>query len=216
MDVQAYKLLDQTECYAVADEVAALAPFWVNRGWGWTLGAATYCDTPEVYPAYSRYCNLVLQHKFSDLYKRVFAQLETVTGKEVKVLDGTAYPSFHVFTADSNGFQGHPHIDEPFKRIKWPSHISSPFSFTMAVALPECGGGMGYWPDATDEQIEAFIKSGDLPEPKLFDYELGTLYVHDGMTPHRIESYGDMKHNEARITLQGHGVSLWDSVAVYF
>jgi hypothetical protein len=124
---------------------------------------------------------------------------------------------FHNFEFKSNGRQGNPHIDEPFKRIDWGVEYTNPFSFTLALELPEVGGGLDYWRDCSDAQLDEFNAIGRLPPHTRFPYEVGKLYAYDGLTPHRIANFGDMKPDEARITIQGHGVTLADGItAVYF
>ena len=211
------QLLQNKNCDQLADRVAELRRFWIDRQWGWTLGAATYLDEPNVYPALANYTNIVLSQAFDGLYRTLSDTLSKLYKTDIVTLDGTALPAFHIFTEQSNGFQGHPHVDEPFTRVDWGQKVTDPFSFTMALALPACGGGMAYWPNSTDAEVEAFIESGTLPEPELFTYEVGKLYIHDGKTTHRIENYGDMLDGEARITLQGHGVTLENGdIAIYF
>ena len=61
-------------------------------------------------------------------------------------------------------------------------------SFTVALELPKCGGGM----DFGDDYI---------------DYKVGELVLHDGLTNHRISSYKAYQPDEYRKTLQGHIIS---------
>ena len=130
--------------------------------------------------------------------------------------EGFGYPSFHVFDDRVGDTVGHPHIDEPFKRVAWPEPFTNPFSFTVAVELPSEGGGLDYWPDYTDEQIDAYIATDELPEPEYIPYQLGTMYVHDGFTPHRIANRFGVKAGEYRITLQGHGATLASGTTVVY
>jgi hypothetical protein len=210
-------ILTEAECADLADRVAELRRFWIDRYWGWTLGAATYQDDPKAYPALANYTNVITAQAFDGLYRELSRVLSKLMYTDIVTLEGTALPAFHIFTDQSNGFQGHPHIDEPFTRIDWNQEVTDPFSFTMALALPKCGGGMHYWPDHSDSDIEAYESKGELPAHETIAYTVGELYVHDGLTPHRIANFGNMLKDEARITLQGHGVTLADgNIAIYF
>lgn len=200
----------------VAKRVLMMRDYWINRGWGWTLGAATYQDTPAAYPALANYTNRVLSEVFMGVYKSLAEYFKLELGMEVISLKGVALPGFHIFTEQSNGHHGHPHIDEPYKGIQWPAEVTDPFSFTLALALPRCGGGLGYWPAFTDEDIETFMGEDELPPATLLDYVVGTMYIHSGKTPHRIQNYGDMLPGEARITLQGHAVTMDGQLVIYF
>ena len=133
-------------------------------------------------------------------------------------MPGTALPSFHVIDDRANGVEGSIHIDEPYERIDWGQKTTNPFSFTMAVSLPECGGGMNIWRGLTDDDISAYEVDHAIPEPEYFPYELGVLYIHDGKTPHQMANVGDIGRDEYRITFQGHGVTLPLSnvTALYF
>jgi len=112
---------------------------------------------------------------------------------------------------------GNPHIDEPFTRVDFGElSWSDPFSFTLALALPAVGGGVDFWWDFTDKDIETFISEEALPEPQYSPYTVGNLYLHTGDTPHRIANPGDIAEGEVRITLQGHGIHVDGGALLYF
>lgn len=195
-------------CPSVAERVMDLQDFWINRGGFYTLGAATYQDCPLAYPAIANAFNPIIEQYFSSLLRVLQSVLSRMHCRNVVRLNGVGLPSFHIFTPEANGMVGSPHVDEPYKRVRWPSEISNPFSFTLPVMLPACGGGMNVWPDCTEAQIDHFAACGELPPAEYFPYEVGKLYTHSGETPHQIASTGDLAEGEARITLQGHGVTL--------
>jgi hypothetical protein len=62
----------------------------------------------------------------------------------------------------------------------------------MLLEQPAAGAGMDYWPDSTDEDLNRAITEGIYPPHEHLQYELGVLYTHDGLTPHRIANKGDM------------------------
>jgi hypothetical protein len=79
---------------------------------------------------------------------------------------------------------------------------------------------MDYWAgrnsaDTLNVYNESYLIG--VPEFTHLRYEAGTMYVHDGLKPHRIANCGDMVDGEHRITIQGHGVTLSNGVtAIYF
>jgi hypothetical protein len=225
MDVTKVTELTSEQCGEISVTVNKLKDFWLDRKWGYTLGAATYQDPPLLYPALSSYTNVVLRECFDDMYTAVSRALSEVRGKEIITMNGTALPGFHIFTPRVNNIKdgderqhGHPHIDTPYDSVFWPCAISDPFSFTLPVAIPACGAGMGFWDDVTEKEMDLYAQSNQIPEPTIYDYELGSMYLHDGMTPHRIENMGNIRDNELRITLQGHGVTMEDTgqIVAYF
>lgn len=225
MDVDRVKVLTSEQCNEVSVKVDKLRDFWLDRKWGYTLGAATYQDSPILYPALANYTNVVLSECFDGMYTSVARALSEARGNDIITMKGTALPGFHIFTSRVNDIKrdgerahGHPHIDTPYDSVFWPCAISDPFSFTLPVAIPACGAGMGFWDDVTEQELDLYAKSNELPEPTIYDYELGSMYLHDGMTPHRIENMGNISEGELRITLQGHGVTMEDTgkVVVYF
>lgn len=212
------KLIHPTKAASVAGRVKRLKPYWIPRGGFYTIGASTYLDDPAVYPALAQYTNLATAQFWGVLYDKILTALPVGYCPTRGVhKEGTALIGAHIFTPETNGVQGNPHIDEPYERIDWGQKYSNPFSFTLALEMPKAGGGMDYWPDATDADIEWYNERGELPPHEHLRYEAGFLYVHDGLTPHRIANCGDMEEGEHRITLQGHGVTLEDgTTAIYF
>ena len=97
------------------------------------------------------------------------------------------------------------HIDEPFTRVDFQGlEWHDPFSFTLPVSIPTAGAGAEFWWDGIDR------------DPEFVPYELGKMYIHNGMTPHRIASVAPIPEGELRITLQGHGVHVEDGAIIYF
>jgi hypothetical protein len=152
--------------------------------------------------------NPILLGYIAVLYQELLEGLRPYMKGDTVLHHPHALPGFHIFDDRTNGYPGHPHIDEPFKRCAWPAKVCEPQSFTLPLAIPEAGAGLDYWPDYTDAEIEEYISTGALPQPEYLPYELGVLYVHDGLTPHRIANPGDMAKGEQRMTLQGHSAYL--------
>tara|TARA_R110000751_G_scaffold118239_1_gene218597 strand:- start:1301 stop:1960 length:660 start_codon:yes stop_codon:yes gene_type:complete len=206
------------ECESIATEVLKLDPYLIDRGCFYTLGAATYQDSIATYPAIANAFNLIINGAFGLMHERVNDKLAEHFNKPVGNMDsGVGLPSFHVFDSGSNGMQGHPHIDEPYTRVDFSMlEWDNPFSFTLPVSIPSAGAGVDFWWGCSDEEIDNYFFHGELPEPEYVPYKLGSMYVHDGKTPHRIASIAPIPENETRITLQGHGVHVKDGIIVYF
>ena len=218
MHLDVIKLIDKDDAAYYADRVKFWRHLWLDRGGFYTLGASTYLDDPEVYPAIAKARNFNTKAVLAGLWHPLTEALPKHWAPNKAVhLNDTGYMGVHIFTPASNGKQGHPHIDEPYTRVDWGQHFSNPFSFTLALEMPKAGGGLDFWPYATNEQIEDYIEEDTLPEHDHIRYAEGFLYVHDGFTPHRIANCGDMEEGEHRITVQGHGVTLEDgTTAIYF
>jgi hypothetical protein len=184
--------------------------WWVERGSPgfYTLGAATYQDCPEAYPKLAYAYNSILDNYFERLYCILTSGLQAFFNAACTAYHMNAMPGFHIFDHRTNGTVGHPHIDEPFTRCKWPSEVSDPFTFTVLLEAPKTGAGLDYWPEHTEQQIDDYMQTGELPEPVYLPYEIGNLYIHSGLFPHRIANPGDMTMGERRVSFQGHGVWL--------
>lgn len=207
-------LWSANECAELAESVKQHPELYVDRGGFYTVGAATYQDAPREYAKLARKMNPKVLASFGGWINQAVQALDL---DMPVILRDTAVPSFHVFDSQVGDVQGHPHIDEPFKRIAWPQEYAQPFSFTVAVELPNGVGGLDYWPYYSDTDIDAYVAKGTLPPPVHIPYELGVMYVHDGLTPHRIANPNGVGVGEHRITLQGHGVTLANGLtALYF
>jgi len=212
-------LLSQKRCHLITAEVLGLSPFWMNRNGFYTLGAATYQDDPLTYPTIANLYNPILIRFFSRLYETVAHFLQTQLKTDVSMINHRlGMAGFHIFDSQTANMMGHPHIDEPYTRVdltpfgEW----SDPFSFTLPVSLPACGGGMDMWHEFTDKDIDNFIGSDTLPTAVYEPYKLGHVYIHDGKTPHRIANPAPIQDGEFRITLQGHGVMTGQGAVIYF
>ena len=213
------ELFTPEECDVLADRVFSQAAYFMDRNGFWTLGASAYLDDIRNYAPISNAFNKILADTFPDMYAAVSKQLHAHFGTTVgPASSGLAYPGFHIFNCQSKELQGNIHIDEPYRRIELLKDIewTNPFSFTVPLALPEAGGGIDFWWDFTDEDIETFIGDDSIPAASYVPYEIGKMYVHDGLTPHRIANREPIPEGQARVTLQGHGVMTEHGAIAYF
>ena len=215
--VHALPMFSPEQCAVFAKQVLDARDLWTDRGLFDTLGATTYQDAVDQYPAIADHMNEALWERFAVLYLETYRQLADVLKMGVcPHPQGVGYMGFHVFDSRVGDTCGHPHVDEPHDRIAWPFEWAHPFSFTLPLALPEGGGGMDMWPELTDSQLDAYMAEGELPEHEHLAYQVGVLYLHTGAVPHRIANPCPIEEGEFRITLQGHGVVTADGFVLYF
>ena len=184
---------------AYAKEVLDRRDFWIYRDPFFTIGAGSYLDEPKEYYTMAPITNSMLSECVGDIYKPLMETLGQHLSCPVIMLPEAAIPGIHIFNHQCNGRDGHEHIDTPYQKVFWPEPFSNPFSFTVVMQLPECGGG---------------LITGDDYTP----YEVNKMYIHSGLKSHRIANKEDVEEDEYRITLQGHGAFLQFSkqVAIYF
>lgn len=199
------KILTEEEAREVSDTVLSMRDNFTKRGIFDTLGASVYLDDLMDYVALSDKMNPLLYSKFSKLYEKIIEEITSMIHVPVKLHPYGALPGFHIFGDDSNGHQGHKHIDQPYQRILWPEPFHMPFSFTLALNVPEKAG------------LEVWQNSA-VKEPEYVDYKAGHMYSHVGHVMHRIAGVGNPTDDNPRITLQGHGAILSNSqeAVIYF
>tara|TARA_R110002124_G_scaffold80190_4_gene212436 strand:- start:487 stop:1101 length:615 start_codon:yes stop_codon:yes gene_type:complete len=199
------KILTEEEAMDVSNRVLSMRLAFIDRGTFDTLGASVYLDDPLSYIGLKDETNPLLKHNFDDLYKKVIEEITSMLHVPVKHHPYGALPGFHIFGKDSAGHQGHKHIDQPYQRLFWPEPFHMPFSFTLALNVPD-KAGLEVWPNLVTE------------EPEYVDYTAGHMYSHVGHVTHRIAGVGNPTDENPRITLQGHGaiLSLSQEAVIYF
>ena len=205
------EIFSEIHCRQIADLVQKAKHFWIPRGNNtfYTIGASTYNDSvmpgdEDFYYLVAKNNNPILEQGFGQYLAHVKAAVEKIYQREVIDLPLAGLIGFHIFDSTAVGTHGHIHTDEPFQRLFWVEPFSQPFSFTVAIALPDGRGGFDYW-DREDQMFH-------------YPYKIGHIYLHHGRMPHRISSPVQPSDENPRITIQGHGAILEDSnrVAVYF
>ena len=184
------------DCKQVADNVKDLGQMgkWESRSDKFpffTLGKSAYLDgnSGTYYQGADR-MNLTLFRTFNSFYKEVAGKLSTFLGEWVVFNPKLALPGFHIFPADPKllSVSGNWHLDTPHETLGVGDKDAH--AFTVAVEMPAGGGGM-------DVRF-----GGD--EDQYIEYNVGELFIHSGMVPHRIASYRQYVKGDCRITLQGH------------
>lgn len=101
-------------------------------------------------------------------------------------------PGFHVFDSAYSGKPGQVHIDSHSRKhpLFWESRATHrPLTFTIPIELPASPGGLDFVSPLGEI-------TSHLP------YKVGTMYLHDGQTPHAIAPQ-TIEPDELRLTLQG-------------
>jgi hypothetical protein len=229
--VERVPVLAADECNIILDKVHSLEAFWIRRAGPpfFSLGAASYLDAQpgeESYYVLARRFNGILRENFGWLYDRAAAVLEKHLNAPIRYVPRFALPGFHIFQsaeafADSTGWL---HCDLQYQTLDWTDYaapdFSDPLSFTLAVALPNRGGGLQVW---NIEHGEIFNKSLDeirgvfkSRESRYEAYRLGEMVVHSGHTVHQIAPMAGMVPGDERVTLQGHGIRSGDMWHLYW
>jgi hypothetical protein len=208
-------LLKPEQAAIEAEKVKHLRDHWISRGEGtfWTIGASTYndlivSDGHATYYQVAEQVNPMIEGAFGPLLGLTRSVIGKIYNRECIDLPFAGLMGFHIFdsSGDDRREEGsNIHTDEPFQRLLWTEPFSKPFSFTVALELPDGDGGLDYWVDG--EQYRRYLP-----------YETGHMYLHTGRFPHRIAAPTWPSNEKPRITLQGHGAILEDTnrVAVYF
>jgi len=199
------KILTEEEAKEVSNKVLSMRDTFTKRGTFDTLGASVYLDDLMDYVGLSEDMNPLLHRTFGNLYEKIIEQITMMLHVPVRFHPYGAVPGFHIFGKDSAGHQGHKHIDQPYQRLFWPEPFHMPFSFTLAINVPD-KAGLEVWPNLATE------------EPEYVDYKAGHMYSHVGHVLHRIAGVGNPTDESPRVTLQGHGAILSNSqeAVIYF
>ncbi len=211
-------ILSEQECRPWLAEIDAQRANWVRRHPDtpfFTLGAASYLDARSgegAYLARAEATNVLLAHRFADLYQRVRAALASRLDAAMLDLPHAGLPGFHIF--GSHPAFRHPtasvHFDLQYELVSWPEPLfrDQVLSFTLPLAIPNGGGGLRYWdltPDSLAKLSPAEQKAliGDSPMHYL-PYKVGTLVLHSGHLLHQIAPAPELTTDDRRVTLQGH------------
>ena len=140
----------------------------------------------------------MLREPFQWLYDQISDLLAQTLEGSVGYPEKLALPGFHVFLS-ARVFEhsvAPVHRDLQYKLLDWDCpngelDSSEVLSFTVAIALPEAGGGLNVWDDETVVYIP---------------YRKGCLLLQYGNALHQIAPTARVQPGDERITLQGHGL----------
>ncbi|MGE3804902.1 MAG: hypothetical protein AB7K24_09545 [Gemmataceae bacterium] len=222
-DVRAYPLLSADECRRVAATVHDLKSYWKQRHPEvpfFTLGIASYLDAQQEaergYHAAAYDMNTLLAARFSWLYRRLLDGLTQLLQEKVVYRPSCALPGFHVglWCPASESWEASVHQDLQYELLDWsPTEqpdFHRPLSFTLAITLPQHGGGLNVW-DVCHDELEGL--SPDERHRKIMaarveyhPYQVGHLVLHSGHKVHQIARTKKEQDGDERVTLQGHGI----------
>ena len=224
-------VLSEQQCTEVAHVVHRLRASWIPRGPTasrsrfFTLGAAGYLDgsrsrsSPEHYMQAAERFNPVLSRHFSWLYHLLRDRLEEELDTPTAYVEGFALPGFHVWLP--GGIPTGPtsvHFDLQYRDLPWEPRFSLDFdrtiSFTLAIKLPGCGGGVDLWDfsyaqaraDARQTGTLGIAEAQQVLPMTHVAYRTGALCLTVGTFLHRITQIARVGSSDERLTVQGHGV----------
>ncbi|MBD2078601.1 hypothetical protein [Leptolyngbya sp. FACHB-17] len=211
-------MLSESECQTIRSVIYELKQDWTRRNPflpSYTLGAASYLDAAEneQYLQSAQRSNPLLSSRFAGLYQRLGTVLAQHLGAPINYNHSFALPGFHIYL--SCVLFEFPiasiHIDLQYQQLQWDAEdtdFTNPISFTLPISLPQSGGGLNVWnveqsemPDSAS--LQQLIQSR---EQRFYPYEIGSLVVHSGSTLHQAAPGSNLKPDDDRITLQGHGL----------
>jgi hypothetical protein len=222
-------ILEPEECVHVRAQVNELRADWIQRGTPeypfYTIGAASYIDaapspgeTPRYVERAARYNPLLREH-FDWLHTRLLFALSTHLKAVVRTVDDLALPGFHVWEGENipRGRDLSIHFDLQYLSIPWAdmarSDRTQPISYTLPIRLPREGGGLNSWDLTYEDHMRAVRQRGSTIDqvvkeksPTFHAYTPGVLALHSGHMLHQIAAVEEIRQDDERITLQGHGL----------
>jgi hypothetical protein len=223
-------LLTADECDEVANSVLDLRDCWRVRSPGgrfFTLGVNAYMDLAHAADWESSYfapvqsANEILRSNFDGLYDRLLKVLGDDVGLPARFTDDLALPGFHIWTGAGIPHRSgaSTHFDLQYQRILMRDRYkgaSGTISFTLPIRLPAAGSCLLVWPDFQYPTGLSHLASSKQIDPEVVDYRLGSAIVHTGHILHQIGPTSSVEPEDVRITLQGHGLVVDDSLLLYW
>jgi len=216
----AINLLSTTECQQIRDLVFNLQSWWEQRQPNipfYTLGAASYLDANPYRSEYlskARKYNQILSANLDWFYHKLSNALGQYLQTPIAYPQHLALPGFHIYQSSKLFEQpiASIHFDRQYELIDWhdpaPDFTNS-ISFTLAIALPQYGGGLNMWELHYHETRGRKIS---LPElltyraQSFHAYAIGQLVLHSGHQLHQAAPAIKIQPTDERITIQGHGL----------
>ncbi len=209
------------------------APFW-------TLGAVSYLDGVEDYARYHKHkqaLNPVLKKKFSWMYQIICDKFSEHMQEEFVVDDVLGLPGFHIFAAKRGQviedqyikmFEqplGSIHVDIQYREHHnyWQTFnevdLENTLSFTIPIKLPKNGGGLYTWDIEVDRDVFNYNSNKNKQpdeDPTVNPYHDGQMIYFIGHLLHQMMPGIDVKPDDKRLTVQGHGVKCDGIWRLYF
>ena len=211
------KFFTKNELFVILEKIKSLRKHWIKRNVAMsTLGTASYLDGQNIaeYVKKSVKSNIFMKEHFSWVYDKLIHYFQQrCPQSNIKFKTNAALPGFHIF--ECNKIFSLPvasvHKDMQWNRLTFDEtkeeiDDENTLSFTLALELPDGGGGLYTFENPPTQSI--FI-----PRPLIhsfskktkINYKEGWMVCHNGQTYHMIAPCKESK-TKSRITLQGHGV----------
>ena len=222
--VQNFRLFDAATCAAISRQVHELRAHWVHRHPSapfYTLGAAAYLDGDKLgakhYQSEIKRTRELMAAHFSTLYETLLQVLRTALEAECEFHPNYGLPGFHIYQAHPLFEQrmGTVHVDGQFADTGGfglnDVDLQQQYSITLALRLPQSGGGLKVWPvngvqlRGADSTRLAEI-SQSKPKAVHHAYKLGNMALHSGALIHQIAPMTQLQPGDERLTLQAHTV----------
>ena len=222
--VQSFELFDLETCAAITQQVHKLRAHWVHRHPSapfYTLGAAAYLDGDKQgakhYQSEIKRTRGIMAAHFGTLYETLLQVLRTALGAECEYHLNYGLPGFHIYQAHPLFEQrmGTVHVDGQFADTGGLGLIDvdlqRQYSMTLALRLPQSGGGLKVWPVngvALRGADSARLSTVSESKPKAVHhaYKVGTMALHSGALIHQIAPMQQQQPGDERLTLQAHTV----------
>lgn len=216
--------LTPTECDQVISTIIELKKYWIHEQAKipipfYTLGSGSYFHkSPDSNQLKEQYHTL--RKKYNPLLKKhlgwLYQNLADTLVRHLNALtcypDQLALPGFHIFLAHESLKESLAplHFDLQHHLHQWQdADFNKSFSFTLALSLPQSGGGMNIWDlhyketlGLSSEEFQDLIK---VRKKHYYPYQIGKLAIHSGYFCHQIACSQTIQPDDRRITLQGHG-----------
>ena len=222
--IQNFELLDAPTCAAITQKIHALRAHWVHRhptAPFYTLGAAAYLDGDKQgakhYQSEIKRTRGLMAAHFGPLYETLLQVLRTALEAECEYHPNYGLPGFHIYQAHPIFEQrmGTVHIDRQFDDTGGLGlnevDLQRQYSMTLALRLPQSGGGLKVWPvnglaliGADSARRSSVLESK--PKAVYHPYKIGTLALHSGALIHQIAPIKQLQPDDERLTLQAHAV----------
>ena len=222
--VQNFELFDAATCAAITQQVHKLRAHWVHRhptAPFYTLGAAAYLDGDKL--GAKHYQNEIVRTRelmaanFGQLYETLLQVLRSALGAECGYHPNYGLPGFHIYQAHPLFEQrmGTVHVDGQFADTGGYGltevDLHRQYSMTLALRLPQSGGGLKVWPinginlsGADSTRLAAVSQSK--PKAVHHGYKVGSMALHSGALIHQIAPMKQLQPGDERLTLQAHTV----------
>lgn len=212
--------LTEQECQEIRTEIYGLKADWLRRNPYlpfYTLGAASYIDavqSPESYYQLAQRYNPILSDRFQWLYQKVADLLSKWLQAPVNYPHQLARPGFHIYLS-CKLFErpiASIHCDSQYQLLPWEDRdntdFTHPLSFTLAITLPQSGGGLNLWDlhyqDILGLDQKEFQRLVHNQPKEYHPYQIGQLVLHSGHQLHQAAPAQNIQPTDERITLQGH------------